>query len=207
MRRTGRRRGRSRRRQTNTGQCRFPQSGAGIAFSRTAILCRARGCADSTRPDGHYALAMVLGRLSRTKGSKERVRYAKIIFDEATRASNRLQPRQCAPRARRVACRGETIVRISAVLREDAVRLAASWTGELGRCGTSPGACRRDRAEPTSTTGSSWRRSYTDLGGTRKRGAQLQVIAALPEADVLDGQYKTDAGRLLTDIKNEKDET
>src|SRR5438876_7817161 len=42
--------------------------------------------ADSTRPDGHYALAMVLGRLSRTKGSKERVRYAKIIFDEATRA-------------------------------------------------------------------------------------------------------------------------
>src|SRR6059036_1961622 len=42
--------------------------------------------ADSTRPDGHYALAMVLGRLSRTKGSKERVRYAKIIYDEATRA-------------------------------------------------------------------------------------------------------------------------
>src|SRR6059036_3184411 len=42
--------------------------------------------ADSTRADGHYALAMVLGRLSRTKGSKERVRYAKIIYDEATRA-------------------------------------------------------------------------------------------------------------------------
>ena len=42
--------------------------------------------ADSTKPDGHYALAMVLGRLSRTKGSKERVKYAKVIFDEATRA-------------------------------------------------------------------------------------------------------------------------
>src|SRR5438874_8987629 len=42
--------------------------------------------ADSTQADGHYALAMVLGRLSRTKGSKERVRYAKIIYDEATRA-------------------------------------------------------------------------------------------------------------------------
>src|SRR5207237_10387211 len=41
--------------------------------------------ADSTKADGHYALAMVLGRLSRTKGSKERVRYAKIIYDEATR--------------------------------------------------------------------------------------------------------------------------
>src|SRR5919201_5025926 len=42
--------------------------------------------ADSTKADGHYALAMVLGRLSRTKGSKERVRYAKIIYDEATKA-------------------------------------------------------------------------------------------------------------------------
>jgi tetratricopeptide (TPR) repeat protein len=42
--------------------------------------------ADSTKADGHYVLAMVLGRQSRTKGSKERVRYAKMIFDEATRA-------------------------------------------------------------------------------------------------------------------------
>src|SRR5437899_4527175 len=42
--------------------------------------------ADSTKADGHYVLSMVLGRLSRTKGSKERVRYAKIIYDEATRA-------------------------------------------------------------------------------------------------------------------------
>src|SRR6058998_2340737 len=42
--------------------------------------------ADSTRPDGHYVFAMVLGRLSRTKGSKERVRYAKVIYDEAARA-------------------------------------------------------------------------------------------------------------------------
>ena len=42
--------------------------------------------ADSTKADGHYVLAMVLGRLSRTKSSKERVRYAKIIYEEAARA-------------------------------------------------------------------------------------------------------------------------
>ncbi len=41
---------------------------------------------DSTRAEGHYAVALVLGRLSRTRGGKERVRFAKIIFDEATRA-------------------------------------------------------------------------------------------------------------------------
>ena len=42
--------------------------------------------ADSMGADGHYVLAMVLGRLSRTKGSKERVKYAKLIYDEAEKA-------------------------------------------------------------------------------------------------------------------------
>ena len=42
--------------------------------------------ADSMDAEGHYVLLMVLGRLSRTKGSKERVRYAKLIYDEASRA-------------------------------------------------------------------------------------------------------------------------
>src|SRR6266511_1747985 len=52
----------------------------GRGFAERAIR------ADSMGADGHYALAMVLGRLSRTKGSKERVRYAKLIYDEASRA-------------------------------------------------------------------------------------------------------------------------
>ena len=42
--------------------------------------------ADSTDASGHFALALVLGRLSRTRGGKERVRFARIIYDEATRA-------------------------------------------------------------------------------------------------------------------------
>lgn len=41
---------------------------------------------NDTGANGHYVLAMVVGRLSRTKGSKERVRFAKLIFDEASRA-------------------------------------------------------------------------------------------------------------------------
>jgi len=52
----------------------------GRSFAERAIR------ADSLGADGHYSLAMVLGRLSRTKGSKERVRYAKQIYDEANRA-------------------------------------------------------------------------------------------------------------------------
>jgi len=48
---------------------------------------------------------------------------------------------------------------------------------------------------------------YVDLGKYSLARVQLQAIAALPEADVLDAQYKTDAAALLADIKNEKDET
>jgi len=41
---------------------------------------------DSAGANGHFALALVLGRLSLTKGSKERVKYARIIYDQAMRA-------------------------------------------------------------------------------------------------------------------------
>src|SRR6059058_4573796 len=36
--------------------------------------------------DGHFTIGQALGRLSRTKGGKERVRFAKIIFDEGMKA-------------------------------------------------------------------------------------------------------------------------
>ena len=48
---------------------------------------------------------------------------------------------------------------------------------------------------------------YVDLGKYSKAREQLQVIATLPLADVMDPQYKKDAADLLADIKNEKDET
>lgn len=41
--------------------------------------------ADSSVANAHFALALVLGRLSRTRGGKERVRFAKIIYDQAAR--------------------------------------------------------------------------------------------------------------------------
>src|SRR5437763_4532815 len=36
--------------------------------------------------DGHFTIGQALGRLSRTKGGKERVRFAKIIYDEGMKA-------------------------------------------------------------------------------------------------------------------------
>src|SRR6266487_4832161 len=36
--------------------------------------------------DGHFTVGQALGRLSRTKGGKERVRFAKLIYDEGMKA-------------------------------------------------------------------------------------------------------------------------
>jgi tetratricopeptide (TPR) repeat protein len=49
-------------------------------FGRRAIR------ADSLAPEGHFVLALALGRLARTRGSKDRIRFARLIYDEAALA-------------------------------------------------------------------------------------------------------------------------
>ena len=163
--------------------------------------------ADSTRPDGHYALSMVLGRLSRTKGSKERVRYAKIIYDEATRA---VQIDSTYDNAHHVlGAWNAEVKRLSGIQRFFAKALfgggfmdKANWDDAVKQFQTAVRLApnhiyhRLELAEV-----------YTDLGRYSKAREQLTVIATLPVADVMDPQYKKDAADLLADIKNEKDET
>lgn len=47
---------------------------------------------DTARADGFFALGMVLGRVALTKGKRDRLRYAREIYEVATRAV-RLDPR------------------------------------------------------------------------------------------------------------------
>ena len=163
--------------------------------------------ADSTKADGHYVLSMVLGRLSRTKGSKERVRYAKIIYDEATRA---VQIDSNYDNAHHVlGAWNAEVKRLSGIQRFFAKALfgggfmdKANWDDAVKHLETAVRIApnhiyhRLELAEV-----------YTDLGRYSKAREQLQVIPTLPVADVMDPQYKKDAADLLADIKNEKDET
>lgn len=163
--------------------------------------------ADSTRPDGHYALSMVLGRLSRTKGSKERVRYAKIIWDEATRA---VQIDSTYDNAHHVlGAWNAEVKRLSGIQRFFAKALfgggfmdKANWDDAVKHLETAVRIAPKHiyhRLELAEV--------YVDLGKYSLARVQLQAIATLPEVDVLDGQYKKDAAALLADIKNVKDET
>jgi len=162
--------------------------------------------ADSTRAEGHYVLAMVLGRLSRTKGSKERVRYAKIIFDEATKAVQIDSTYDLAHHV--LGAWNAEVKRLSGIQRFFAKALfgggfmdKANWDDAVRHLQTAVRLApdhiyhRLELAEV-----------YVDLGKYSLARVQLQAIAALPPADVLDPQYKEDAAALLTDIKNEKDE-
>ena len=163
--------------------------------------------ADSLGADGHYALAMVLGRLSRTKGSKERVRFAKVIFDEASRAVA-LNPNHDGAHHVLGAWNAE-VKRLSGIQRFFAKALfgggfmsVANWDDAVKHLeqavALSPQHIyhRLELAEV-----------YTDIGQYSKAREQLTAIPTLPIHDVLDAQYKEDAAALLEDIKNEKDET
>jgi tetratricopeptide (TPR) repeat protein len=162
--------------------------------------------ADSTQADGHYVLAMVLGRWSRTKGSKDRVKYAKIIYDEATRAVA-INPNHDNAHHVLGAWNAE-VKRLSGFQRFFAKTLYGG--GFMSKANWPDAVSHLQKAIEINPRHVYHRLElaevYTDLGQYSKAREQLQVIPTLPNYDVLDPQYKKDAAALLEDIKNEKDE-
>jgi tetratricopeptide (TPR) repeat protein len=163
--------------------------------------------ADSTQADGHYALAMVLGRLSRTKGSKERVRYAKIIFDEASRAVE-INPNHDNAHHVLGAWNAE-VKRLSGIQRFFAKALFGG--GFMSRANWNDAVQHLEKAVAIHPEHIYHRLElaevYADIGQNSKAREQLAIIPTLPLADVLDAQYKDQAANLLAHIKDAKDRT
>lgn len=157
--------------------------------------------------DGHFALAMVLGRLSRTKGSKERVRFARVIFDEATRA---VQIDSTHDGAHHVlgAWHAE-VKRLSGIQRFFAKALFGG--GFMSQANWDAAVRHLERAVAFNPQDIYHRLEladvYADVGQFSKAREQLTAIATLPIADVLDHWYKEDAAAFLDEIRNEKDKT
>ncbi len=65
---------------------------------RDMVYAEARGLAEravrvnANGADGHYMVAVAVGRVALTKGARERVRYSRVVRDEALRATE-LNPR------------------------------------------------------------------------------------------------------------------
>ncbi|HXF96748.1 MAG TPA: tetratricopeptide repeat protein [Gemmatimonadales bacterium] len=169
------------------------------AYAEAAIRANPDGA------DGHYALAMVLGRLSRTKGSKERVRFAKLIFDEASRALAIDSTHDGAHHV--LGAWHAEVKRLSGFQRFFAKTLfgggfmdQASWEWAVWHLKNAV-AYNPDhiyhRLELAEV--------LVDLGRFSEARAQLQAIPGLPVRDVMDEEYKREAAALLERIRDKRD--
>ena len=163
--------------------------------------------AEPDSADGHFTLAMVVGRLSRTKGSKERVRFAKLIFDEASRAVAIDSTHDGAHHV--LGAWHAEVKRLSGVQRFFAKTLfgggfldRASWDWAVWHLQAAIAYApqhvyhRLELAEV-----------LVDRGRYSEARKHLEKISGLPVSDVLDEHYKRDAAALLERIKNKQDKT
>ncbi len=171
----------------------------GRAYAEAAVRANDAGA------DGHYVLAMVMGRLSRTKGSKERVRYAKLIFDEASRAVA-IDSTHAGAHHVLGAWHAE-VKRLSGIQRFFAKTLfgggfmdRASWDWAVWHLESAVAYQPKNifhRLELAEV--------LVDMDRYSAARDQLSAIASLPIADVLDPKYKQEAAALLTRIAGKRD--
>jgi len=157
--------------------------------------------ADSADAEGHFVLAYALGQVSRTKGGKERVRYAKEIYDAAARALE-LNPDHAGAHHILGAWHAE-IKRLSGVTRFFARTFLgggfmgiASWDSSLVHLAVAVGMepehvfHRLELAEV-----------LIDVGHFERARVQLNALLELPIADVSDPEHKEEATALLEHIR------
>jgi tetratricopeptide (TPR) repeat protein len=160
---------------------------------------------DSMDANGHFALAMVLGRLSRTRGGKERVRFARIIYDEAARAVQIDSMHDGAYHV--LGAWNAEVRRLSGFTRFFAKALFGA--GFMSKANWADAVKNLERAVALNPQHIYHRLElaevYADVGQYTKAREQATAIAALPINDVLDHRYKQEAESLLVEIKDKKD--
>ncbi len=156
--------------------------------------------ADSSVANAHFALALVLGRLSRTRGGKERVRFAKIIYDQAARTVQ-LDPRHDGAYHILGMWHAE-VKRLSGLTRFFAKTLFGA--GFMDRATWDSAVTNMEHAEQLAPQHIYHRLElagvYLDVGQPAKATEQLTAIAGLPVGDPLDPYYKRVAFDALADL-------
>jgi hypothetical protein len=158
--------------------------------------------ADSNDAEGHFVVALALGELSLTRSGKERVKFAKTIYDEAARALA-LNPNHDGAEHVLGAWHAE-ILRLSGVTRFFAKMLFGA--GFMDRASWDSATVHLERAVALKPDYIHHRlelaKVYVDLKRYADARAQLTVIPGLPDQDVLDGDYRAAAAALLAKIRD-----
>jgi regulator of microtubule dynamics protein 3 len=182
--------------------------GDSVSARRDSLYTVGRGYAeravraDSTAANGHFALALVLGRLSLTKGKKERVKYAKVIYDEALRAT---QIDSMHDGANHILGQWNAEVRrLSGFERFFAKALFGG--GFMDKANWADAVKYLTRAVSLNPQHVYHRLAlaavYVDLDSTAQATRELEAIATLPTADPMDPIYRSWAAEALADLKN-----
>jgi tetratricopeptide (TPR) repeat protein len=174
-------------------------------YAEAEKYARAAVAANPDGADGHYTLALAVGRASLTKSKKERVRRASEILNEVNRALE-LNPEH--DKAYHLLGRWHAeIMRLSGLTRFFAktflggkVFNEASWDKAIANLERSVGIAPQVIYH------------HLDLAEVlidRKRYSEARIhlnrVGDLPVVDVMDPSYKQDAERLLRRIEGKKD--
>jgi tetratricopeptide (TPR) repeat protein len=171
------------------------------AYGEAAVRVNPNGA------DGHFTVGQALGRLSRTKGGKERVRFAKLIYDEGMKALELDSTHDGAHHL--IGAWHAEVKRLSGFQKFFAKTLFGG--GFLDKGNWEDAQRHLERAVALKPQNIFHRLElgevYVDLGHYSKARQEFTAIDPMPIADVLDHEYKQEAKQVLADIKGEKDET
>jgi regulator of microtubule dynamics protein 3 len=158
--------------------------------------------ADSTDAEGHFVVSLALGELSLTRSGNERVKFARIIYDEAARALT-LNPDHDGAHHVIGAWHAE-IRRLSGLTRFFAKTLLGA--GFMNRAAWDSAAAHLERAVALKPDYIHHHLELAEIEVDMQRyteaRAQLEVIPSLPDRDVLDADHRAAAAALLQKIRN-----
>jgi tetratricopeptide (TPR) repeat protein len=173
-------------------------------YARAEVLARRAVAADSTRADGHFALAAAVGRASLTMGKKERIRRARIIRDEALRTLA-IDPRHDG--AYHILGRWNAeIMRLSGLSRFFAKNLLGG--GIFKEASWEEAVSDMERAVALDPGRLYHRLELAEIYVDRKRyddaRSELAQLAALPDREIMDSAYRRQAEELAARIAKKK---
>jgi hypothetical protein len=167
------------------------------AFARRAVA------ADSADAEGHFMVALALGELSRTRGGKERVNFAREIYDRAAAALARDSTHAGAHHV--LGAWHAEVKRLSGITRFFAKTLFGA--GFMDRAAWDSALVHLERSVALEPDYIHHRLElaevYVDLGRPAEATAQLAAIPSLPTRDVLDGDHRARAAALLERVRAE----